>query len=69
MDVLGGAWYVVINTNLISVFFMTKEVLTRGKMLESSYGCIINIVSTGGEQGVTSGAPYFATKHGVVGFG
>ncbi len=31
-------------------------------------GRIINIASTGGKQGVIHGAPYSASKHGVVGF-
>lgn len=68
VDVLDETWFDVINTNLNSVFLMTKEVLTKGKMLESSSGRIINIASTGGKQGVIWGAPYSAAKHGVVGF-
>lgn len=61
-------WYDVINTNLNSVFLMTKEVLNAGGMLEQGRGRIINIASTGGKQGVVFGAPYSASKHGVVGF-
>ena len=33
-----------------------------------SWGRIINIASTAGKQGVVLGAPYSASKHGVVGF-
>ena len=37
-------------------------------MRERGRGRIINIASTGGKQGVVLGAPYSASKHGVVGF-
>lgn len=61
-------WLDVINTNLNSVFLMTKEVLNAGGMLTGGRGRIINIASTGGKQGVVHAAPYSASKHGVVGF-
>ncbi|GAA0341117.1 3-oxoacyl-ACP reductase FabG [Actinoallomurus spadix] len=61
-------WYDVIDTNLNSVFLMTRAVLRSGGMLERGWGRIINIASTGGKQGVVLGAPYSASKHGVVGF-
>ncbi|AHI01183.1 3-oxoacyl-ACP reductase [Kutzneria viridogrisea] len=61
-------WYDVINTNLHSVFLMTREVLAEGGMQDKASGRIINIASTGGKQGVVLGAPYSAAKHGVVGF-
>jgi ketoreductase len=61
-------WFDVINTNLNSVFLVTKEALNAGGMLENGRGRIINIASTGGKQGVVHGAPYSASKHGVVGF-
>jgi ketoreductase len=35
---------------------------------ERDWGRIINIASTGGKQGVMFGAPYSASKHGVIGF-
>jgi ketoreductase len=60
-------WFDVINTNLNSVFLVTKEVLTTGRMDELPRARIINIASTGGKQGVVLGAPYSASKHGVVG--
>ena len=60
-------WFDVINTNLNSVFLMTKEVLNNGGILDRGWGRIINIASTGGKQGVLHGAPYSASKHGVVG--
>jgi ketoreductase len=61
-------WYDIINTNLNSVFLMTRAVLKTGGMLDQSWGRIINIASTAGKQGVVLGAPYSASKHGVVGF-
>ncbi|MET9682332.1 3-oxoacyl-ACP reductase FabG [Streptomyces coeruleorubidus] len=61
-------WRDVMETNLDSVFRMTREVLTTGGMLERGAGRIVNIASTGGKQGVMFGAPYSASKHGVVGF-
>jgi ketoreductase len=61
-------WYGVIETNLNSVFRVTRQVLAQGGMLERGWGRIISIASTGGKQGVVFGAPYSAAKHGVVGF-
>ncbi|MEW2618885.1 SDR family NAD(P)-dependent oxidoreductase [Streptomyces sp. NPDC048106] len=61
-------WGDVMRTNLDSVFFTSKAVLADGGMRESGWGRIINIASTGGKQGVVLGAPYSASKHGVVGF-
>ena len=61
-------WEDVIETNLSSVFRVTRQVLQDGGMLAAGFGRIINIASTGGKQGVVMGAPYSASKHGVVGF-
>src|SRR5207244_8279789 len=61
-------WFDMMDTNLNSVFLMTKEVLTTGGMLARGKGRIVNIASTAGKQGVVLGAPYSASKHGVVGF-
>lgn len=61
-------WFDIIDTNLNSVFRMTREALTTGGMQEKPRGRIINIASTAGKQGVVLGAPYSASKHGVVGF-
>jgi ketoreductase len=60
-------WDDVIDTNLNSVFRVTRAVLTHGKMSTLPAGRIINIASTGGKQGVVLGAPYSASKHGVIG--
>ncbi|TWP50511.1 SDR family NAD(P)-dependent oxidoreductase [Lentzea tibetensis] len=67
-DITDEVWFDVINTNLTSVFQMTREVLTAGGMREKDRGRIINIASTAGKQGVVLAAPYSASKHGVVGF-
>jgi ketoreductase len=61
-------WDDVMSTNLDSVFLMTRAVLTEGGMLDRPTGRIINIASTGGKQGVVLGAPYSASKSGVIGF-
>ncbi|WP_243788660.1 SDR family NAD(P)-dependent oxidoreductase [Saccharopolyspora gloriosae] len=68
VEVPDDVWLDVINTNLNSVFLVTKEVLTKGGMLGLERGRIVNVASTGGKQGVIWGSPYSASKHGVVGF-
>jgi ketoreductase len=61
-------WQDVVDTNLNSVFRVTREALNTGGLRDKSWGRIINIASTAGKQGVVLGAPYSASKHGVVGF-
>jgi ketoreductase len=61
-------WNDVMETNLTSVFRLTRAVLNTGGMRYKDRGRIINIASTAGKQGVVLGAPYSASKHGVVGF-
>jgi ketoreductase len=61
-------WDDVMATNLDSVFRVTRAVLSIGRMPENGWGRVINIASTGGKQGVVLGAPYSASKHGVIGF-
>ncbi|MTD54529.1 3-oxoacyl-ACP reductase FabG [Amycolatopsis pithecellobii] len=67
-DIADELWHDVIDTNLNSVFRMTREVLNTGGMRHKDRGRIVNIASTAGKQGVVLGAPYSASKHGVVGF-
>jgi ketoreductase len=67
-DIADELWLDVINTNLNSVFLLTREVLNAGGMRAKDRGRIINIASTAGKQGIALGAPYCASKHGVVGF-
>jgi ketoreductase len=67
-EITDELWEAVIDTNLTGVFRVTREVLAAGGMRERPTGRIINIASTAGKQGVVLGAPYSASKHGVVGF-
>jgi ketoreductase len=67
-DIADELWFDVINTNLNSVFLVTRDVLSIGGMGGKPWGRIVNIASTAGKQGVVLGAPYSASKHGVVGF-
>ncbi|MFE1595094.1 SDR family NAD(P)-dependent oxidoreductase [Nocardia sp. NPDC058705] len=60
-------WYDVIDTNLNSVFLVTREVLSAGGILGRPRGRVINIASTGGKQGVVLAAPYSASKAAVIG--
>lgn len=59
-------WHAVINTNLNSIYYLTKAILQKNKI--NKPGRIINIASTGGKQGVMYAAAYSASKHAVVGF-
>nr|WP_296780682.1 SDR family NAD(P)-dependent oxidoreductase [Rhodococcus sp. (in: high G+C Gram-positive bacteria)] len=67
-DLTEEAWDRVLDINLNGVFRMTSAVLNEGRMRALARGRIINIASTAGKQGVVLGAPYSASKHGVVGF-
>jgi ketoreductase len=67
-DIPDDVWLDVIRTNLDSVFWVTRTVLADGGLRDRPWGRIINIASTGGKQGVVLGAPYSASKHGVIGF-
>ncbi|SNQ46496.1 putative Monensin polyketide synthase ketoacyl reductase [Frankia canadensis] len=67
-DIADDLWFDVLHTNLSSVFLMTRDVLSVGGMRDRGWGRIVNIASTAGKQGVVLGAPYSASKHGVVGF-
>lgn len=60
-------WDAVINTNLSSVFRMSKACL-RG-MMKAKQGRIINIASVVGATGNPGQGNYAAAKAGIVGFG
>jgi 3-oxoacyl-[acyl-carrier protein] reductase len=59
-------WDAVINTNLKSVFNMTKAVLRT--MLKQRSGSIINMSSVVGVKGNAGQANYSASKAGIIGF-
>jgi 3-oxoacyl-[acyl-carrier protein] reductase len=59
-------WDEVINTNLKSVFNVTKAV--QRTMLKQRSGSIINITSVVGVQGNAGQANYAASKAGIIGF-
>ena len=59
-------WDVVINTNLRSVYTVSKAAI-RG-MVRQKWGRIINITSVVGRSGQAGQANYAASKAGIVGF-
>ncbi|MBF0625556.1 MAG: acetoacetyl-CoA reductase [Magnetococcales bacterium] len=59
-------WDMVINTNLNSVFNVTRNVVEG--MLDRSYGRIVNISSMNGQKGQFGQANYSAAKSGIHGF-
>jgi 3-oxoacyl-[acyl-carrier protein] reductase len=59
-------WNEVINVNLNSVFYMTKQVLKP--MMKARSGSIINMSSIIGEIGNAGQASYAASKAGIIGF-
>jgi acetoacetyl-CoA reductase len=59
-------WRMVIDTNLNSLFNVTKQVIDG--MLDQSWGRIINISSVNGEKGQFGQTNYTAAKAGMHGF-
>jgi acetoacetyl-CoA reductase len=59
-------WHDVIETNLTSVFYLTRLVIND--MLEKKWGRIVNISSINGEKGQFGQANYSAAKAGMYGF-
>src|ERR1700675_2168071 len=60
------AWEAVINTNLNSLFNVTKQVING--MVERGWGRIINISSINGQRGQYGQANYSTAKAGIHGF-
>ncbi len=59
-------WHAVIDTNLSSVFNVTKQFL--GPMIEKGYGRIVNISSVNAAKGQFGQTNYSAAKSGIHGF-
>jgi len=59
-------WDAVIDTNLNSMFNVTKQVV--GDMVERGWGRIVNISSVNGEKGQAGQTNYSAAKAGMHGF-
>jgi 3-oxoacyl-[acyl-carrier protein] reductase len=59
-------WDAVIDTNLRSMFLVTRAFLPA--MLATGRGTIVNIASSAGRNGREGGGAYSASKHGVLGF-
>jgi len=60
------AWHAVIETNLNSLFHVTKQVIDG--MLERGFGRIINISSVNGQRGQYGQTNYSTAKAGIHGF-
>ncbi len=61
-----SAWDAVINTNLSSVFYVTRPVWNG--MLQRGFGRVINISSVNGQRGQFGQTNYSAAKAGMHGF-
>ena len=59
-------WHAVLDTNLDSVFNVTRNVINR--MLKNGYGRIINISSVNAQKGQFGQTNYSAAKAGMIGF-
>lgn len=64
-DITNEDWYNMINTNLTSAFYTTREVLPN--MIDEKEGCIINITSVWGIHGGSCEVHYSAAKAGMIG--
>ena len=64
-DITDEDWDNMINTNLSSAFYMTREVLPN--MIHNQNGCIINISSVWGISGGSCEVHYSAAKAGIIG--
>ena len=61
-----GKWHAVLDTNLDSVFNVTRNIVNG--MIERGYGRIINISSVNGQKGQFGQTNYSAAKAGMIGF-
>lgn len=65
MKIDNNNWQWMMNINLNSVFYCTRQVLPG--MMENGWGRIINMGSTAGVKGFAYIAAYCTAKHGVIG--
>jgi len=66
MDLSNLDWDNMINTNLTSIFYITKKVLQT--MIKNKNGCIVNISSAWGIMGSSCEVHYSTAKAGIIGF-
>lgn len=59
-------WSQIIQTNLMGMYYVTKEVLPY--LIEKNEGDIFNVASTAGLNGNATTSAYSASKFGVIGF-
>ena len=64
-DITDEDWENMINTNLSSYFYVTREVISN--MIHNKNGCIINISSVWGITGGSCEVHYSASKAGIIG--
>ena len=64
-DLTDTDWDNMIDTNLKSCFYMTREVIEN--MIHNKNGCIINISSVWGIKGASCEVHYSAAKAGMIG--
>ena len=60
-------WDATMNTNLRSLFVVTRAVLPG--MRRRREGTVVNVASLAGRNGLAGGTAYSASKHAVLGFG
>ncbi len=65
-DMTDTQWETVINTNLGSIFYTSREIIPQ--MLRQGRGSIINMSSMWGVTGASCEVAYSASKSGVIGF-
>ncbi len=59
-------WDFVLDTNLKGTYNMTKAAITT--MMKNQKGCIVNISSVSGTNGLAGQTNYSASKAGIIGF-
>ena len=59
-------WHRVIDTDLTSVFLMSRAVLSH--MRERRSGCIVSVASIAGKEGTPRLVPYSVAKAGIIAF-